>query len=222
MLPLALFGIGLALAALASGGSRRSRRESPLPPTQSGPPPAAVDAAEAAVRQGTPTAEDYQTLAEAAEGAGAPDAAQTFRERAEEAPLRAEVTPAPSPVAPTPAPVRYEPEASAPTPQSTAELRVAPVEPTSALPAGFDPMKAKRTAQAVSTNITTRSYNYSRDGLRAWQRAAGLTPDGVYGGATRGALLFYGAANPPRALFAPTTTVDYPAELAQAAESQGV
>jgi hypothetical protein len=221
MLPLALFGIGLALAALASGGSRRSRRESPLPPAQSGPPPEAVDAAEEAVRQGTPTSEDYQTLAEAAEGAGAPDAAQTFRERAEEAPLRAEVTPTPAPVATTPAPVRYEPEASAPSPQSTAELQVAPVEP-SALPAGFDPLVAKRTAQAVSTNITTRGYSYSRDGLRAWQRAAGLTPDGVYGGGTRGALLFYGAANPPRALFAPTTTVDYPAELAQAAESQGV
>lgn len=217
MLPLALFGLGVAIIAALGSGSRRSRsrNESPLPPTQSAPAEA-VNAAEDAVRNGTPTAEDYQVLADAADEAGAPDAAQALRERAEEAPTRAEVaTPAPSPVT-------YQPEAPTVQPQSMAELRVTPVDDSSDLPDGFNPQVAKQTANAVAVNITTRGYSYSRDGLRAWQRAAGLTPDGVYGGGTRGALLFYGVPNPPRPLFAPTTTAGYPAELAEAAEAQGV
>jgi hypothetical protein len=45
--------------------------------------------------------------------------------------------------------------------------------------------------------------------MRAFQTAAGLKPDGVYGGGTRGALVYYGAPRAPAPLFAPTTTIPY-------------
>ena len=50
---------------------------------------------------------------------------------------------------------------------------------------------------------------YSRTDVKLWQTHAGLTADGLYGGGTRGALIYYGVANPPRAYFKPVETITY-------------
>jgi peptidoglycan hydrolase-like protein with peptidoglycan-binding domain len=35
--------------------------------------------------------------------------------------------------------------------------------------------------------------------MRQFQRAAGINADGLYGGSTRGALIYFGVRNPPAA-----------------------
>jgi hypothetical protein len=50
---------------------------------------------------------------------------------------------------------------------------------------------------------------YSHEQLKIWQRQAALTPDGVYGGSTRGALIAFGVKDPPRPFFKPVATIPY-------------
>lgn len=77
-------------------------------------------------------------------------------------------------------------------------------------PDGYDPAAARKAAKGVSNHLANKGIaGYSRPLLKQWQRQAGLAPDGTYGGATRGALIYYGVASPPRAMFKPTETIPY-------------
>lgn len=80
---------------------------------------------------------------------------------------------------------------------------------TPSIPDGYDPTTARKGARSVANNLTRGIANYSRPLLKQWQRQAGLKPDGVYGGATRGALIHYGVKDPPRPFFPPTNTIPY-------------
>lgn len=91
--------------------------------------------------------------------------------------------PAPTPPAAQPAP--------APAP--------APTGPTP--PAGFDRVKASKAAPDVARHIALKKYDYNRDALRAWQKLAGLAPDGIYGRGAAAAMRFYVGSSAPRALF---------------------
>lgn len=202
--------------------------------------PDAQDATDAYARagRGEATAEDYEVLAEASEIEGDSDAAAQFAALAAEAPEAATLAdvdddtprddspgrtpawdqpeatpPAPAPVeaAPTPEPIPIVPqvpiEVVAPTPVPVIENGAPEV------PAGFNPEEAQDGARDMSKYIAARGFNYSRPRLRAWQLLAGIAPDGLYGGGTRGALLYYGVTSPPSPLFAPRTTSPYPAHL---------
>jgi murein L,D-transpeptidase YcbB/YkuD len=69
---------------------------------------------------------------------------------------------------------------------------------------------ARRGAKAVASHLArTGRSGYDRRLLRQWQTQAGLTGDGIYGGATRGALIFYGVKDPPRAFFKPVDTIPF-------------
>jgi peptidoglycan hydrolase-like protein with peptidoglycan-binding domain len=90
-----------------------------------------------------------------------------------------------------------------------APLRPAP-PPRSQSP-GYKPDAAKRAAASVSAHLKrTGKAGYDRRLLRQWQTQAGLTADGLYGPATRGALIFYGQKDPPAA-FAGSGTVPFTA-----------
>lgn len=93
----------------------------------------------------------------------------------------------------------------------TNEPTPAPPDPkrSSAAPDGYDPSKARSTAPKMAEHIKRRGSDYDRKILRAWQRAAALKADGIYGGGTRGALMHYGVPTPPRPLFKPTQTIPY-------------
>lgn len=84
-----------------------------------------------------------------------------------------------------------------------------PPDPSEGPPAGFNVATARRLAKQVANNITNKKYDYSRQLLRDFQRAAGLTADGIYGGTTHGALIALGVPRPPSALFKPTESVPY-------------
>lgn len=106
----------------------------------------------------------------------------------------------------TAAPVR-PPQASPPPASQTAS---APPTGPNPLPAGYNPAKARASAKQVAAHLAAKGRSgYSRDLLKAWQQAAALAPDGIYGGAARGALIHYGVKDPPRPFFKPTNTVPY-------------
>lgn len=86
-------------------------------------------------------------------------------------------------------------------------------------PPGFDPKLAKSMAKNVAKNIDANKSSYSRPLVRNFQTAAGLEPDGIYGGGTRRALIFYGVERPAQPLFKPTTT---PAEYLWAPQASKV
>lgn len=226
-MPIAL-GIGavILLAVALSKGRHRGPNADTAPRVT--PPIPEEESAANAVRNGEGTAEDFETLADSAERQGDNQTAERLRERATSAPERSTVeqahatpppAPAPAPHAPpTPTPAPHAPPA--PTPPAPAP-HAPPTPPAAHLPAGFNPTEAARLASAVALNIRTRRYSYSRRGLTAFQRAAGLAPDGLYGGKSAGALRFYGAT-PPRPLFkshGSIAVIPYPSNLANAARS---
>lgn len=101
---------------------------------------------------------------------------------------------------------------TAPKPAPPSKLTAAPPPPsklTTQAPDGYDPDKARRTAPALAEHLRRKARDYDRRLAKAWQTAAALDADGIYGGATRGALIHYGVRNPPRALFKPTATIPY-------------
>lgn len=110
------------------------------------------------------------------------------------------------PPAPMPAPVVRAPQVS-PTPSPVAASPKGP-KPT---PAGYDPAKARAGAKALAAHLATKgTAGYSRELVKTWQRQAGMEKvDGIYGGATRGALLYFGVKDPPRAFFKPVETIPY-------------
>lgn len=77
-------------------------------------------------------------------------------------------------------------------------------------PIGFDPDKARAQAPGIAALLATKGpKGYPRKRLADWQTLAGLRSDGEYGGSTRGALVFYGVAKPPRPFKAPFATLPY-------------
>lgn len=67
-------------------------------------------------------------------------------------------------------------------------------------PAGTDLAKAKRMAANVAANIKKQGRKYDVAQMKAFQTAAGLKPDGLYGPVAKSALSYFGAAA-PAALF---------------------
>lgn len=119
-------------------------------------------------------------------------------------------TPPPAPRPPAPVP-----QSSAPVPvatQSAPAPAAAPsVPPPAVCPEGYDAAKARRAAKATANHLRNKGRSgYSRQLLRAWQRAAGIAPDGIYGGATAGALRAFGG-DPPRPYFPPLAESTYSA-----------
>ncbi len=72
------------------------------------------------------------------------------------------------------------------------------------------PEDAQHLAPELSQAIAAAGSRYDHDRVRVFQRAAGIAPDGQYGGTTRAALIFWGVANPPRAQQNPTGTYSAP------------
>ena len=73
-----------------------------------------------------------------------------------------------------------------------------------------DPVEARKLMGAVASNLSSQGSNYDPAMLRGFQKAAGLTPDGLYGGRTRGALLYYGAPIIiPKPMHGPNITYKY-------------
>lgn len=107
------------------------------------------------------------------------------------------------------------PAQAAPPPDTAAPLsaNVGPVPPP-----GWNPVSARNMAKQVANHIQTKGSSYTRQIVKDFQKVAGLDADGIYGGGTRGALIFYGVPRPPSALFKPTATTAYP-WAAQAAQS---
>lgn len=104
----------------------------------------------------------------------------------------------PAPTTPTLDPSTWGLQVPAPSPapgQSPSPLRPGDVPP---IPT-FDEAEARRLASRVGTNLRQRGRRYDHALMRQFQRAAGLTADGLYGGSTRGALLYFGVRNPPAA-----------------------
>lgn len=96
---------------------------------------------------------------------------------------------------------------------STSSPTAPPPSPsTPSIPEGYDPVAARKAARATANHLATRGRaGYSRPLLKQWQRQAGLASDGTYGGATRGALIYFGVKDPPPAFFKPTNTIPYAA-----------
>lgn len=111
------------------------------------------------------------------------------------------------------------PEQAAPpaTPPHGATPPVAPAAPpTSTARAGhavrtaaYNEASARSNAPRIASDLKLRSRNYNREALAEFQRSAGILADGLYGGETRGALVYYGVHDAPGALFRPTATVRY-------------
>lgn len=100
-----------------------------------------------------------------------------------------------APPAPATPPAVPPPTASAPAPSSA--------------PPGYDPALARQLAPQVASSVRGKKYGYDRALTARFQTAAGITSDGIYGGGTRGALLYYGATQVPNPLFKPNATTQY-------------
>jgi hypothetical protein len=114
---------------------------------------------------------------------------------------------------PLPSPARTAPAApvgttEGPTDNVSPVLQPRPQGPQ--IPVGYDPAKARAGASAIASHLAKKGpANYSHEQLKIWQRQAALTPDGVYGGSSRGALIAFGVTNPPRPFFKPVATIPY-------------
>lgn len=125
----------------------------------------------------------------------ADDSESPTQEELDEAEAVAEEAADPSPVpAPTPAPV--PPPVVAP-PATPAPLQDPVPEPLWNLDA------MQELARRIAADIRSKRHNYNRSVLRGFQEAAFLAADGIYGPASRGALIFFGVDNPPAALYDP-------------------
>lgn len=121
----------------------------------------------------------------------------------------------PMPRPPTPRPPTPRPPVPRPPTPPPPVPPPQPIAPSPEIPPGYDPDKARRMAKAVSNHLKRAGIsNYDRRMVRNFQTFAGIAVDGWYGGGTRGALLHYGAKDPPKPFFKPTETLTYtPPEL---------
>lgn len=113
-----------------------------------------------------------------------------------------------SPVAPAPRPAPIFATKPKPIGKNT-------TAPDGRRPEGYDATKAKNAAEGLARHIKKTNYNYERKALQAWQRAAGIAQDGVYGPTAANALKYF-TALAPKKLFAkgkdgkPYANVPYP------------
>ena len=99
---------------------------------------------------------------------------------------------------------------TAPSRPSTTTAPSRPSTTTAPAPAGYDPDGARKMAPSLAQHLTRAGRaGYDRRLLRTFQAKAGIAPDGIYGGASRGALLAMGAPNAPAPFFPPLDTVPY-------------
>jgi len=124
--------------------------------------------------------------------------------------------PEPTPPAPAPAPgprvVVTPPDdhTSPETPVSPPPVVTPAARDPLTLPEGYDPEAARREVRALVAHLRRAGRSgYDRRWLERWQRYAGIEPDRIYGGATRGALLYYGGIDPPVPFFPPLNTIPY-------------
>lgn len=97
----------------------------------------------------------------------------------------------------------------------TAQVPTASAAPHAALapkpqPPGYNPQAARREAASLASHLKrSGKAKYDRRMLEAWQKKAGVIPDRIYGGASRGALRFYGVADPPLPFYPPMQEVPF-------------
>lgn len=65
------------------------------------------------------------------------------------------------------------------------------------LPAGANPDVARRLAGPLARQLRGSRPGMHRNSVRAFQSAAGINPDGIYGGLTANALAYFGIEHPP-------------------------
>lgn len=122
------------------------------------------------------------------------------------APKAAPKAPAPAQVTKTSATPKVAPKAAA-KPAPVAASTIAGAAPAK----GFSVSLAKSLAPKVNSNLVAKkAAGYDHSLLKQFQVAAGIAADGLYGGGARGALIYYGIANPPQPFFKPTATTSYP------------
>jgi murein L,D-transpeptidase YcbB/YkuD len=118
----------------------------------------------------------------------------------------------PGPIAPSPLP--------APSPEQglgdfTAPYQsvVTPAQPTmppAPVPTGgVNLALAAQLAPQVAANINSKHASYDRNLLKRFQTAAGLTPDGLYGGYSAGAIRYFTKKAPPKPLVNPAIEKAY-------------
>lgn len=110
--------------------------------------------------------------------------------------------------APRPPTTPARPATQAPSPRPAGSPVSAPVAPVPT-DGGLDLATARRLAPTLAQRIRRQQYSTDRRLVSQFQRAAGLPQDGLYGGKTRGALIYFGVKDPPPALFKPTKTEAY-------------
>lgn len=73
-----------------------------------------------------------------------------------------------------------------------------------------DELGARRMAPSLAQHLSRAGRaGYDRRLVRTFQQKAGLTQDGIYGGSTRGALLYFGGSAAPAPFFPPLETIPF-------------
>lgn len=184
---------------VAPGSAPKGAAQPGTPPAGAQPPgarpasPATLTISKPQIRPATP--------AERAQAKRAAPAKNAVNTRVTKPTAKRGPTPLPSLV-----PAQTTPAQGAPAVKASPEL-----EPhRGSLPAGYDPAKARARARAIAAHLAKKGpASYSRVELRTWQTHAGLRADGLYGGSSRGALVYYGVSDPPRPFSAPVATLPY-------------
>ena len=83
------------------------------------------------------------------------------------------------------------------------------LQPTRANAATYDPTTARNLANPVANDLRANLGLADHLLIIQFQQAAGLKPDGIYVPRTRGALIYFGAPNPPLPLTTNKTTAQY-------------
>lgn len=214
-------GIVLPLAAIMAFSLFSSGKKGPSPTTRALPPAkptrrksvniTAPAPSPAPARPKSPIADDIAAMLRSAVA----DADRDAVREASNPVAKYKPKPAPKAVAktvPTPAaPPKPVPKPrAAPKPAPAPAPAPMPVAAPAPAPAGYDPDGARKMAASLSQHLTRAGRpGYDRRLLRTFQTKAGIKPDGIYGGSSRGALLFFGASNAPAPFFPPLETVPY-------------
>lgn len=158
-----------------------------------------------------PTPEQIEELATQLERAGLPDAARQLREVAATRRAQAAPSPAPSPApppppapAPAPTPPAFasapDPQPDPPSPAGTPGTSSSSATDSDSSPRPADsgePLSGRQLAANVAAALRDRLSEIQRI-TRAFQAAANITTDGLYGPLTRAALTYWSGRTAPR------------------------
>jgi murein L,D-transpeptidase YcbB/YkuD len=190
MNPLVLVAAAGALLFLFSGGAKASASDAPpAAKPKPKPPTAAAKPKPRTRKEGAPAAQAMPKP----RPSGSPDDLQALVDEADSGVSvsigpATNIRPVDGPIVDVEVPVNY-----------VGPTQNAPAPPPAAQPA-FDQSKARRLAPPLAKHITAKKYDYARQSVTDFQRAAGLKPDGIYGPKTASALRFYNGTA-PKALF---------------------